>query len=319
MTTVARLGRITLNRPRAINALTPGMLTLVSDALQRWLGSDEIVAVLVDGAGTRGFCAGADIRALHADALSGSLGSVEFFRAEYRLNHLISTFAKPYVALMDGIVMGGGVGLSAHGSVRVVTERSKVAMPEVTIGLIPDVGGTLLLARAPGELGTHFGLTGLTLGPGDAIGCGLADVFVPSVDLPGLADELARSDDPVDSVVARWSQTAPAAESQDDRAWIDQCYASDSAEEIIARLQAHPARGGQPSGRDDPEQVADIGDGDPAGTARGSVAFAGSGRGARCRVPAGDRLPAFGRSARGDQGPGDRQGPEPAVAAGPPG
>ena len=171
------VGFLTLNRPKAINSLTHRMVTAMSDALTDWAGNDEIGAVVLDGAGERGLCAGGDVVAIYHSAKAGGAEARAFWFDEYRLNSLISNYPKPYVALMDGIVMGGGVGVSAHAGVRVVTETAKVAMPEVGIGFIPDVGGTYLLSRAPGELGLHAALTGAPFGAGDAIAMGFADHF----------------------------------------------------------------------------------------------------------------------------------------------
>ena len=158
--TEGRPGFLTLNRPRAIKALTHPMVLAVDAALTDWEHDPAVTTVVIKGAGERGLCAGGDIRAIHDDARAGGSASAAFWRDEYRLNARIARYPKPYVALMDGIVMGGGVGVSAHGSVRVVTERSRVAMPETGIGFVPDVGGTYLLGRAPGELGTPLALTG---------------------------------------------------------------------------------------------------------------------------------------------------------------
>src|SRR5690349_12017644 len=163
------LGHLTLNRPKAINALTPEMVAIVREALAAWAESDEVRTVLITGAGERGLCAGGDIRAIHADAVSGGSGSLAFWADEYRLNATIAAYPKPIVAWMDGLVMGGGIGISAHASVRLVTERSRLAMPEVGIGMHPDVGGSWLLSHAPGELGTHLALTGSPVGAADAI------------------------------------------------------------------------------------------------------------------------------------------------------
>lgn len=231
-----RLGRITLDRPRALNALTHDMLLAIEQQLIAWAADDSVATVLLTGAGERGLCAGADIRALHDDAKLGGAGARGFFRDEYRLNHLISRYPKPYVAVMDGITMGGGVGLSAHGSVRVVTERSTVAMPETRIGLMPDVGGSHLLAHAPGELGTHLALTAASMGPGDALLCGFADHFVPAAALPGFTAALG-SGSPAEAV-ARYAAEPPAAGLAAQREWIDACYAADTVEEILERLTA---------------------------------------------------------------------------------
>lgn len=231
-----RVGRLTLNRPRALNALTHAMVSRVDAALTAWERDPDVHAVVIDGAGGRGLCAGGDIRAIHEDARTGGSASPAFWRDEYCLNARIAHCPMPYVAFMDGIVMGGGVGLSAHGDVRVVTERSRVAMPETGIGLVPDVGGTYLLSRAPGELGTHLALTGAAVGAADAILCGLADHYVPSGRLPGLAGQLAETDVPV--AVRRHESAPPEGELAADREWIDACYAADSVEEIVDRLFA---------------------------------------------------------------------------------
>lgn len=231
-----RAGRLTLNRPRALNALTHEMVSALDAALTEWEDDASVTTVVLDGAGGRGLCAGGDIRAIHADAVAGGTASPAFWRDEYRLNARIARHPGPYVALMDGIVMGGGVGVSAHGSVRIVTERSRVAMPETGIGLVPDVGGTYLLARAPGELGTHLALTGAAVGAADAILCGLADHFVPSGELPLLSAELASAE--ASSAVRRRATAPPPGELAADRSWIDACYAADSVEEIVGRLFA---------------------------------------------------------------------------------
>ncbi len=233
------IGRIVLNRPRALNSLTHGMITTLRTTLADWAADDRVRVVVLTGAGERGLCAGADIRAMHDDAKAGGAGTRAFFRDEYRLNALIARYPKPYVAVMDGITMGGGVGLSAHGAVRIVTERSTVAMPETRIGLVPDVGGSRLLAHAPGELGLHLGLTSASMGPGDALVCGFADHYVPSARIPELLDALTRAATPtadIDAVVAAHAEPAPPAALAGQRAWIDVCYAADTVEEIVERL-----------------------------------------------------------------------------------
>ncbi|MHB9756417.1 enoyl-CoA hydratase/isomerase family protein [Streptomyces sp. BYX5S] len=232
-----RAAYLTLNRPRALNSLTHAMLRSVAQALDTWEDDPDVHTVVLRGAGERGLCAGADIRLFHDDARSGDHhASQAFLRDEYRLNSRIAHYPKPYVAVMDGIVMGGGVGLSAHGGIRVVTERSKVAMPEVGIGLVPDVGGTYLFTRAPGHLGTHLALTGVAVGAADAVLCGLADHFVPSDALPQLLDELAES--APEEAAARHTAQAPPGVLAEQRSWIDTCYAADTAEEIVERLFA---------------------------------------------------------------------------------
>ncbi|MFE5808006.1 enoyl-CoA hydratase/isomerase family protein [Streptomyces sp. NPDC056491] len=232
--TEGRAAYITLNRPAALNALTHSMVLRIDEALSLWQHDPDIATVVIEGAGGRGLCAGGDIRAIHQDARTGGRASADFWRDEYRLNARIARYPKPYVALMDGIVMGGGVGISAHGTVRIVTERSRVAMPETGIGFVPDVGGTYLLALAPGELGTHLALTGAPAGAADALLCGLADHFVPSELLPGLSRDLARGS--VHEVLERYVGPAPGGVLDGDRAWIDHCYAADTVEDIVERL-----------------------------------------------------------------------------------
>lgn len=235
------LGHATLNRPRAINALDHDMVRVLDDALTRWERDDAVSVVLLDGAGDRGLCAGGDIRAIRASAVDGDSQAADFWRDEYHLNARIARYAKPYVALMDGVVMGGGVGVSAHGAVRVVTERSSVGLPETTIGFVPDVGGTYLLSRAPGETGTHLALTGTPIGAADALYTGMADHFVPSDRLEDLVAAIAKAAPEADvaGAVGRYAEIAPAGKLADQRSWIDSCYSSDDAEEIVARLRAH--------------------------------------------------------------------------------
>ncbi|WP_433570591.1 enoyl-CoA hydratase/isomerase family protein [Streptomyces sp. CA-251247] len=240
---------ITLHRPRAINALTHPMVHAVDEALTAWEHDDAVRVVVIAGAGERGLCAGGDIRAIRTAALAGDRTATAFWRDEYRLNARIARYPKPYVAVMDGIVMGGGVGISAHGDVRIVTERSRVAMPETGIGFVPDVGGTHLLARAPGELGTHLALTGLPVGAADALLCGLADHFVPSGRLPELTASLARLE--VADVLHTYAGPAPEGELAAHRGWIDACYASDSVEEVLDRLVAY----GEPAAKEAAETI----------------------------------------------------------------
>ena len=230
-----RLGVVTLNRPRAVNALTAGMAAAMLEQLTLWADDDTVAAVLVRGAGDRGLCAGGDIVAIYRDMLDGGDATADFWAEEYRLNALISGYPKPYVAFMDGLVLGGGVGISAHGSVRIVTERTRMGMPETTIGFVPDVGGTLLLSRSPGESGTHAALTGAHLSGADALFLRLADHFVPSASLAEL--ELALEAEPVDAAVARFVEDAPSSVLAAQQEWIDACYSSDDAEEILRRLR----------------------------------------------------------------------------------
>ncbi|MFI6470269.1 enoyl-CoA hydratase/isomerase family protein [Streptomyces sp. NPDC050516] len=227
-------GYVTLNRPKALNALSHAMVRRIDEALTGWEHDPAVQTVVIGGAGERGLCAGGDIRSIYEDARTGGTASADFWRDEYRLNARIARYPKPYVALMDGIVMGGGVGISAHGTVRIVTERSRVAMPETGIGFVPDVGGTYLLALAPGELGTHLALTGEPVGAADAMLCGLADHFVPADRLDALTVDLAGST--VHEALTRHVAEPPPGEPADRREWIDHCYAADTVEEIIDRL-----------------------------------------------------------------------------------
>ena len=230
------VGLITLNRPKAINSLTHPMVTTMSRVLTDWERDDAIRAVVVSGAGDRGLCAGGDIVAIYTAVRSGRDDAVRFWADEYRLDAAIARYPKPYVSLMDGLVLGGGIGLSAHGGIRVVTERTRVGMPEVSIGFFPDVGGTYLLSNAPGELGTHLGLTGGTASGADAIAIGLADHFVPSDRLAELVAALETRD--AAEAIAEFAVEPPASELIAQRAWIDEAYAGDDAEAIVERLAA---------------------------------------------------------------------------------
>lgn len=230
-----RLGVVVLNRPRAVNALTAAMAEAMLAQLTAWAADRAVEAVLVRGAGERGLCAGGDIVAIYRDMQCGGRATADFWASEYRLNSLISRYPKPYVALMDGLVLGGGVGVSAHGSHRIVTERTRVGMPETTIGFVPDVGGALLLANAPGESGTHAALTGAHLDAADALHLGLADFFVPSARLDELSGALET--EPADDAVARLAVEPPLSLLAEQRGWIDEAYASEDAEEIVRRLR----------------------------------------------------------------------------------
>ncbi|HML07175.1 MAG TPA: enoyl-CoA hydratase/isomerase family protein [Xanthobacteraceae bacterium] len=240
------LRRITLNRPKALNALTLDMAVTMTAHLRAWAADPGVGAVLLDGAGERGLCAGGDIRALYDAAKAGAPFSFpeRFWADEYHLDVLIARYPKPVVAVMDGVVMGGGVGLSAHAAHRIVTERSSIAMPEVGIGFFPDVGVSFLLARAPGQVGTHLELTGERMGAADAIYCGLADIFIPAANLADLPAALAdcRAADDVrarlDALSVALSVSPPAGRLPAAREWIDRCYDAHEVEEIVARLRS---------------------------------------------------------------------------------
>jgi enoyl-CoA hydratase len=235
-------GIIRLNRPKAINAVTLEMFRDIDKALDQFESDPAVVVILLEGAGERGLCAGGDIRALYESSkVKGDLGKI-LWREEYILNARIAKFPKPYVAFMDGIVMGGGVGLSAHSRHRVVTERTKLAMPEVGLGFFPDVGGTWLLSHAPGEIGTYFGLTGQTMNGPDAIYARFADAVVPSGKLPALREALTKvhpgtTSDEMKALIdgfATGETSGPVAAMQ---AKIDAWFAHDRMEDTVAALQ----------------------------------------------------------------------------------
>jgi enoyl-CoA hydratase len=234
---------IRLNRPKALNALTLGMAVEMTAHLRAWAGDPDVGVVLLDGAGDRGFCAGGDIRALYDAAKTKSTLPAEFWSTEYYLDVLIARYPKPVVALMDGVVMGGGGGLSAHAAFRIVTERSAVAMPEVGIGFFPDVGASFLLARGPGLTGTYLALTGDRMNAADAIYCGFADLHIATAKLPGLPDALAGCHTPADvkNALAGMSTLPAPGRLEGMRDWVDHCYAADGVEDIMGRLQASAA------------------------------------------------------------------------------
>lgn len=237
------LGRLTLNRPRAINALDLGMIHQLHAALDEWEHDTEVDIVLLDGAGERGLCAGGDVRGLSDRVTSGRADeSATFFRDEYALNARIGEYPKPFVALADGVTMGGGIGVAGHAAIRIVTERSQLAMPETRIGFTPDVGGTWLLAHAPGRLGEYLGLTGAVMDASDAIYAGFADHFVPSENLDGLRDALETRADPSSptELVLLFDETPPPPKLERAREWIDDAFAADTVLEIIDRLRARP-------------------------------------------------------------------------------
>lgn len=233
-----RLGLITLNRPRAINALTHGMVRAIASALDAWRDDPAVATVAIVGAGERGLCAGGDVVTLYDDTTKGDgLGAAAFWRDEYAMNAEIASYPKPYVAIQDGLVLGGGIGVSAHGSHRVVTERSKLGFPEVTIGYIPDVGATWLLSRAVGELGTRLALSAESVGAADAILVGFADSFVPRDKIPSLLTAL-ETEEP-GTAIALLATEPPAGVLAEQRAWTDRAFGSASVAEIIDRLRAN--------------------------------------------------------------------------------
>lgn len=242
-------GIVTLNRPRALNALTHGMVRHLSEALDRWEADPEIGWVVVKGAGDRAFCAGGDIRMLFEAGRAGRQHeSVAFWRDEYRLNIRIKRYPKPYVALIDGIVMGGGVGVSLHGSHRVAGPRYRFAMPEVGIGFFPDVGATWALPRLPGATGLYLALTGARVGPGDAVAFGLATQACGPDAIPAIEAKLAAGES-VEAVLASAILPPEPGPITAERAVIDRCFSAGSVPAILDELDA-AAREGSDFARD---------------------------------------------------------------------
>lgn len=262
------LGRITLNRPRALNALTHAMVRRIDAALVEWAADPAVRGVLIRGAGEKGLCAGGDVVSLHASLTGGRFEeAAQFFRDEYRMNHRIAAYPKPYVAFMDGIVLGGGMGVSVHGSHRVATERTRAGMPETAIGFTPDVGGSFHLARAPFHAGRHLAATSAHASGADAVALGLADAFVESARFDeleqALADALGGLDaaggdagrdgsrdeaafaaaDEVLACFAAAEHERPASALTAGREWIEDAYGRESAAEVLAALDARAAGG----------------------------------------------------------------------------
>lgn len=227
-----RAGRITLNRPRALNALAHSMVGPMVTALRAWAGDPQVELVILDGAGERGLCAGGDVVSLYNSKMVGGDLARRFWSEEYVLNAMIGSYAKPFVAIQDGIVMGGGIGLSGHASHRIVTERSMLAMPETAIGLIPDVGGTWLLAHCPGQIGVMLGLTGHRMNAGDALYAGFSDTCIASGSLPDLIHALANTNEPVSVAIAQRASAPPPSVLADNREMIDRVFALGTVEAI---------------------------------------------------------------------------------------
>lgn len=230
-----RIGRLLLNRPKTLNALDQDMIRAIADALHAWRDDPAVHAVVVEGAGGRAFCAGGDIRVVRDASMAGQADVIEtFFAEEYALNQAIADYPKPYISLIDGICMGGGIGVSVHGSARVASEAAMFAMPETGIGLFPDVGASYLLPRLRGEIGLYMALTGARLHGADAVFAGLATHLATSAAIAGLADALADHGPaalgmvtvPVDAPIALHM---PA---------IDRCFGVDSVVAVADRLAA---------------------------------------------------------------------------------
>ncbi|OFL21070.1 enoyl-CoA hydratase/isomerase family protein [Corynebacterium sp. HMSC062A03] len=227
-------GVLTLNRPKAINALNQTMIDEMTAVLRQWQDDDRVKLVILRGAGDRGLCAGGDVAALYHDALEGGTAGAHFWKTEYELNYLISTYSKPYVALMEGIVLGGGIGVSAHASHRIVSEDSRIGMPEVGIGYSPDAGGSYLLSQAADRLGRHLAYTAIHVGAAEAIDTGFADYFVPKDKLDALVERLVESGDPAD--IEKFTEEVGRGFGEE-RAEMVEVYAAETAEETLARLQ----------------------------------------------------------------------------------
>ncbi|BDD81311.1 enoyl-CoA hydratase [Tsukamurella pulmonis] len=235
VTTVAGgTGHIELNRPKALNALTMDMVHAIDAALRAWENDDAVTRVLITSASPKAFCAGGDIRAIRDQVVAGE-DFTHFFRDEYAMNQRLADFPKPVIALIDGVNMGGGVGVSIHGSHRVVSEKAMIAMPEVAIGFLPDVGATYLLGRLPKGVGELMGMTAARMGAGDALAVGLATHFVPSSAMPNVKEGLLAGED-LDAVLARFGDTFPAAPLPLDE--VAEVFGSDSVTEILAGLAA---------------------------------------------------------------------------------
>lgn len=242
-TELSNIGLVTLNRPKALNALTHDMVIELYEQLGEWQTDPEIKAIMIQGAGDKAFCAGGDIRKIYEAKNDKELSIKQFFWDEYRLNHRIFHYPKPYISLLDGITMGGGVGVSIHGAYRIATERFVFAMPETSIGFFPDVGGSYFLPRCPGETGIYLGLTGDRIKTGDAIYLELVNYFVSVERLPDLIDSLATNymgEDSTEKIVEliKAAKTAdghpPLAEYRND---IDYCFKFDTVEEIFKALE----------------------------------------------------------------------------------
>jgi enoyl-CoA hydratase/carnithine racemase len=245
---IGHVGFITLNRPAALNALSLGMIRSITQTLFGWRDDEAVQAVAMRGVSKAGpfgaFCAGGDIRFFHQAAIAGDAALEDFFTEEYALNYLIHNYGKPTIAFMDGIVMGGGMGLAQGMSMRIVTEATKMAMPETQIGLFPDVGGGYFLSRCPGNIGEWLGLTGEMVAPNDAVAFGLADAVVDSQTMPAMwqsLGSLANANKATLQNLINSNAVASKDHSARARALIDPIFSKDSVAEIIIALQADPS------------------------------------------------------------------------------
>jgi len=231
-----RAGRITLNRPAALNALSYDMCLKIVAALDAWRDDPVVALLLIDAEGDKAFCAGGDIQDMYDTGSAGDFGyGQKFWADEYRMNFKLFNFPKPVVSFLQGFTMGGGVGVGCHGSHRIVCESSQIAMPECGIGLVPDVGGSLLLARAPGRLGEYLGITATRMGPGDAIHAEFADYFIPEAHWASLKDTLIESGDW--QAVDRAAQPAPDSPIKAQQAGIDNLFSGETLRDILTDLE----------------------------------------------------------------------------------
>jgi len=238
--TSGRAGRITLNRPQALNAMTYAMCTAIEKAIDAWATDDAIALVIIDAAGERAFCSGGDIADLYAEGRKGNFAYGQTFWAdEYRLNYKIHSYPKPFVSFLQGFTMGGGVGIGCHGSHRIVGDTSQIAMPECGIGLVPDVGGSLILAEAPGKIGTYLGITAARMNAADAIFAGFADHFIHEAAWPDLITKLEQSG--TTTAIDALCETAPDGTLAAHQRNIDRFFAADSLAGITQTLEADPS------------------------------------------------------------------------------
>ncbi len=230
-----RAGRITLTRPKALNALSYDMCIAIEKAIDDWRDDPEVAVIVLDAVGEKAFCAGGDVAQLYETGKAGDFDFARRFWAdEYRLNNKLHGYPKPVISFMQGFTMGGGVGIGCHGSHRVVGESSKIAMPECGIGLVPDVGGTLLLAQAPGRMGEYLGLTGARMGANDVLRAGFADYFIPEAKWPNLIAQLEENGDPF--ILDRAATTPPPSKLAEVQEEVDHLFNRESLSEINAAL-----------------------------------------------------------------------------------
>ena len=236
--TEGKAGRIRLNRPKALHALNTAMCRRILDALEDWRGDLAVEALILDHAEGRGFCAGGDIRMLAESGGADGADARAFFLAEYRMNHRLFTFAKPIVAFMDGITMGGGVGIALPCRYRIATENTRLAMPETGIGLFPDVGGGWYLSRLPGRVGQYLALTGARLDGAECLALGLATHYLPAAALDEAKARIAADPQRIDGILGTLAVAPPPARIEESRAAIDRLFAADTLEEVLAALEA---------------------------------------------------------------------------------